>query len=752
MKMRRRIPIVLVAVGLSSALLAPAPSKAQTTPTVLSDVTVSSQPDSVTVHVKTSREPKYRAELLDSPSRLVIDLDNTVYAWRKTPLPVGADPVKQIRGSQYRKGVARVVFELTRNVGYAIREEADGLAIVIPTAPVTAAAPQALPPKEAAAAPAPAPEPAKGAPEAAPAPARVAQAAQPAQPTPAPANGSHLISFDFKDADVVNLLRILAAESGKNIVIGEDVKGKMSITLRNVPWDLAFQTVLDTKGLQRVVKDGVIRIVSTEQLIKEREAQLRVEESKLKAENDIRTKAAEAKIKEQEAIDRQRAAEFALAEAQARGPLTEEAFRIAYADPGEVVQTLQSILGLTGGGTGACRILKDRKLVTATGPGASLAGGPPPIAMPPFSALYGTAPPPAPGAPTPTPTAEVLAKGITIQAHCPTNSIFIRHYETQIERIKKLIREKLDVPLPQVKIEARMNELNRTDFFALGVSWGGGAVRRLSTGGDTLVGQGVSGAVRNPGGAITAPGTGIPPIFFSQPSNNPGLTLGNFLPISALTGLPAGGNIVNFPVNAGTFGTPAGIAFGFLSRKININLVLDALEAQNKTTSLAKPELVTVENAQATITLGSEIPYATVSSAGTVVQFKEALLSLDVTPTIIREPGDVTRVKMIVNVENNSQGALVSTTGGDVPSINKRTASTQVIVKEGETLAIGGIRQRQVQENVQKVPFLGNIPIIGFFFRSTARTTDPNREMVVFITPYVLKLDLAQTPPAMPQK
>src|SRR5256885_5447012 len=102
MKMRRRIPIVLVAVGLTWALLAPVSSEAQTTPTVLSDVTVTSQPDSVTVHVKTSREPQYRAELIDSPSRLVIDLDNTVYAWRKTPLPVGTDPVKQIRGSQYR--------------------------------------------------------------------------------------------------------------------------------------------------------------------------------------------------------------------------------------------------------------------------------------------------------------------------------------------------------------------------------------------------------------------------------------------------------------------------------------------------------------------------------------------------------------------------------------------------------------------------------------------------------------------------
>src|SRR5437660_2416462 len=488
----RRIPTVLVAMSLAAVVLVPAaPAAAQG---VLLDVTVTSQPDALNIFVKTSTEPKYHAELIASPRRLVIDLEDTVYAWRRIPLTVGIDPVARIRGSQYRKGVTRIVFDLTHDVGYAIREDEDGLAIVIPTAPGASRA-MAM---KAGAPPATAAAPART--DAAvprPGPTRIAQA-PPAPAAPAaperPSNGSHLISFDFKDADVVNLLRILAAESGKNIVIGEDVKGKMSITLRNVPWDLAFQTVLDTKGLQRVVKDGVIRIVSTEQLIKEREAQLRVEESKLKAENDIRTKAAEAKIKEQEAIDKQRAAEFALAEAQARGPLKEETIRLAYADPVELAKTLQGILGLTGAVTPA--------------PGAP--GGPPPIAMPPFSALYGTAPPPAPGAPPPTPTAEVLAKGITIKAHKPTNSIFIRHYEADLERIKKLIREKLDVPLPQVKIEARLNELNRSDFFALGISWGGGAVRRLGTGGDVLVGQGVSGLNRT-GGTITPSGTGIPP-------------------------------------------------------------------------------------------------------------------------------------------------------------------------------------------------------------------------------------------------
>src|SRR5206468_2550355 len=168
--------------------------------------------------------------------------------------------------------------------------------------------------------------------------------------------------------------------------------------------------------------------------------------------------------------------ELALAQLKARGPLKEETIRLAYADPEDIEKTLLGILGQLPAG------------IAPTVP-----SGPPPIAAPPFSALYGTAQ--APGAPAPTPTlpAEILAKGITIRAHKPTNSIFIRHYEADLERIKKLIREKLDIPLPQVKIEARLNELNRTDFFALGVSWGGAALRRLTTGGDVLVGQGVSG-------------------------------------------------------------------------------------------------------------------------------------------------------------------------------------------------------------------------------------------------------------------
>src|SRR2546422_2734707 len=719
MNAERRIPVALVLVSLALMLLVPTGSGAQTEPARLSDVTVSPQPDSVTVFVKTSREAQYKADLVDSPSRLVIDLENTVYAWRKTPLTVGKDPVRQVRGGQYRKGVARIVLDLTRTVGYAIREEADGLAIVIPTAapaaPSVASSATTTPPAPAAR------------------PVKLAQApATPPAAAPSASNGQRLISFDFKDADVVNLLRILAAESTRNVVIGDDVKGKMSITLRNVPWDLALETILETRGLRKVEKDGVLRIVSLEQLAKEREATARVEEARIKAESEVRIKAAEAQLKEQEAIDKKRNSDAAAAELLARGPLREETIRLSYGDPEEIAKTLQGILGIPAEGIQAQ---------------IAPAGGPPPIAGPPFSALYGTAPQPPPLPPL-SPAADVLAKGITIRAHKPTNSIFIRHYEHDLERIKKLIREKLDVPLPQVKIEARMEILDRNDLFAIGVQWGGGGVLQAD-GRSIVVGRGFT---SDPNNALGLAG-GVPVANVFGPPNVP-TGLSGLLPVSGLTGLPVGGNLINFPLLSSLAGlgktteagSGGGIAVGLTSGRYNVNLALEALRVQGKTRTLARPEIVTVGNGTASISLGAEIPYATVSSAGTQVQFKEAALRLDVIPTVIRE-GDITKIKMKVIVENNARGVV---TGG-VPAIDKRRAQTEVLVREGDRLVIGGVTKNTDQDQTRKVPLFGDIPVLGWLFKTTS-TNSEGKELVIFITPSVLRTETAQATPATQKK
>jgi len=811
----RSARIAGLVVALSLAVTGIGSSQTADSPVQLKDVSIDRASEGASVTVKTSGPAQYEAKLIDSPTRLVIDVSGATYGSAKSRWTSGVDPVKEVRGSQWRKGIARIVVEMTRNdVGYRIDETPDGLVVAIEGKPDTAKAnsgaadaPKVAPkpaavvvakvaekapavtpisadptidaPKAAkpaviatakpvdkvAAVPAPvkketpspaqapvvvavaaAPAPASPAP-APPAPVRqmMAQAtttpasAPPTPPASAPTSGEKLISLDFKDADVVNLLRILAAESGRNIVSGDDVKGRVSISLKNVTWEQALDTILEVRSLAKVEKDGVIRIVSLDQLTKEKEAQARVEAAKRNAEIETRTKLAEAQLKETELASKKLVADAAAAEQAARGPLREEVIRLSYADPVDVALTLQGILGIPPEGVQAVpsTIIPSVPSVPSVVPSI---GGPPNPALgqlPPPNAPY---PPPYGPATQPVVSVsqDVLAKGITVRANKATNSIFIRHYEADLERIKKLIREQLDVPLPQIKIEARMEILDRNSLEAIGVQWGGAAAKNVGT--NTLIGQGFQ--------ASDATRTGIGASKITP--TNPNLSLSSLLPVAAGTGLATGGNLVNLPFSAlpnASTNTPAGgIAFGIVGTRFNINLALQALAQIGKTRTLAHPEIVTVENNKATFSLGEEIPYATVSSAGTQVQFKEAVLRLEVTPTVIRESIDgreIRKVKMTVIVENNSRGDLIAFTGTSVPIINKRKAETQVLVREGDRLVIGGVTQNVQQKTVRKVPLMGDIPVLGWLFKQR-EDFETGRELVVFLTPSILRTDGAQ--------
>ena len=138
------------------------------------------------------------------------------------------------------------------------------------------------------------------------------------------------------------------------------------------------------------------------------------------------------------------------------------------------------------------------------------------------------------------------------------------------------------------------------------------------------------------------------------------------------------------------------------------------------------------------MSLGEEIPYATVSSAGTQIQFKEALLKLEVTPTVIRE-GDVNKIKLTVVVENNSRGTVVNLgNSGNPPAINKRKAETQVLIVEGQRLVVGGVATSTDSNTVRKVPVLGDIPLLGWLFKQK-EVFEQGRELVVFVTPTVIR-------------
>jgi type IV pilus assembly protein PilQ len=161
-----------------------------------------------------------------------------------------------------------------------------------------------------------------------------------------------------------------------------------------------------------------------------------------------------------------------------------------------------------------------------------------------------------------------------------------------------------------------------------------------------------------------------------------------------------------------------------------LNLEISALEAEGRGKIVSSPRVVTADQTKALIEQGTQIPYAIASSSGaTAVQFKTAALKLEVTPQITPE-GSVT---LDLDVSKDSQGT--TTTAG--PAINTKHVRTQVLVENGGTVAIGGIFTQDEREDINKVPLLGDIPFIGFFFRNTAKYSK-RTELLIFITPKIV--------------
>ena len=156
---------------------------------------------------------------------------------------------------------------------------------------------------------------------------------------------------------------------------------------------------------------------------------------------------------------------------------------------------------------------------------------------------------------------------------------------------------------------------------------------------------------------------------------------------------------------------------------------MTASQIDGKSKSIASPRVLTADSTAATISAGTEIPYSTVSAAGTVVQFKPALLSLVVTPKIT--PDD--KVNMKVTLTQDTVGAVF----GGVPSINTKKVDTQVLVENGGTLVIGGVYTQNENESKNSVPLLADIPLLGWFFKNETKATE-KRELLVFITPKIL--------------
>jgi type IV pilus assembly protein PilQ len=245
---------------------------------------------------------------------------------------------------------------------------------------------------------------------------------------------------------------------------------------------------------------------------------------------------------------------------------------------------------------------------------------------------------------------------------------------------------------------------------------------------------GFTGVTKNgANGLVTTTGTaaGTDQILGSALANNAAGT-GPF-PVSIPTGATAA-NRYNVNLEAPT---PAGsIALGVLGSDYLVDLELSAAQTETRAEIISSPRVITANQKEATIEQGVEIPYQESAASGaTSVQFKKAVLSLKVTPQITPD----NRIILSLDVKDDNVGTVVVASGGiNVPSIDTREITTQVLVNDGQTVVLGGILATTHRTDETKVPFLGDVPVLGNLFKTTTKTNDKD-ELLIFVTPKIVR-------------
>ncbi|MEZ9588417.1 fimbrial protein [Vibrio cyclitrophicus] len=281
-----------------------------------------------------------------------------------------------------------------------------------------------------------------------------------------------------------------------------------------------------------------------------------------------------------------------------------------------------------------------------------------------------------------------------------TNSMLIRELEENIAVIRGII-ESLDIPVKQVQIEARIVTVTEGNLDELGVRWG----------------------VSSNNGSFTVGGS----IEGNHPSQ--------ITPYDDNGGNSAIDDYLNVNLGA-TSPNASSIAFQVakLGSDTLLDLELSALQQESKAEIISSPRLITTNKKPAYIEQGTEIPYLESSSSGaTSVAFKKAVLSLKVTPQITPD----NRLVLDLSVTQDRPGQVVKTGTGEAVAIDTQRIGTQVIVNNGETVVLGGIFQHSVSSTVDKVPLLGDLPVLGALFRRSYENVGKS-ELLIFVTPKVV--------------
>jgi type IV pilus assembly protein PilQ len=445
------------------------------------------------------------------------------------------------------------------------------------------------------------------------------------------------VSFDFMDADVRNVLRVLSDVSKKNIVISEDVKGRVTIKLENVTYDEALDVILQGSDLARIDEGNVIRVVTAKRFYDERD-RYRKDRAEILKEKDTKQKLEE---------------EF----------VTENLF-LNYLDATDVGVMLRGMPGMPGAAAGT----NTRGLLTPNG-------------------------------------AVSVVKW--------TNAIILKDTRDNVEDLIKRIKD-MDIPPAQVQIEARIVQATTNFSRDLGIQWGADYRTRVGGSNTELTG------LRNAGTA------GTPADSSATTYNSPTGSLG------------MRNSTVAFPYNLNLPATPAvgtpgglGIFIGGLTDSLLLDTQLSALEAQGKGKIISCPKIITSHNQTAKISQGTQIPYQTISQNYTTIEFKDAVLSLEVTP-IVAKDGNI-RLKIRATKDKPTVIA-----GATVPGIDKKEAVSEVLIRDGETVVLGGIYESEDDSSESGLPGLKNIPLLGWLFKSSD-VTKTKAELLIFITPTIIK-------------
>jgi type IV pilus assembly protein PilQ len=316
---------------------------------------------------------------------------------------------------------------------------------------------------------------------------------------------------------------------------------------------------------------------------------------------------------------------------------------------------------------------------------------------------------------------KILSKRGSATVDERTNTLFVQDTGMRLEEARRLIQQ-LDVPVRQVMIEARIVIADDKWGRQLGARFG--TQSAFSSGNRNY---GVSGSLtdtvsplsNNPlsRGAANLTMPGYTQTFDRGPQGN----------------IPAGGQPEQLNVNLPVVGAAGSLALSILNLGSGnlVNIELSALEADNRGKVVSSPRVITADKKKAVISQGTEIPYETSAASGaTTIAFKPAVLELAVTPRIT--PDD--RIIMDLEVKKDSVGQIFA----NIPSIDTKRVTTQVLCDNGDTIVLGGIFEQTTRTTVEKVPLLGDIPVVGYLFKKTIKQDDKT-ELLIFVTPKIVK-------------